>query len=130
MSTLFQLHSDLSNLSRNLATISNYWQSDDGILLMGQTVAFIDWVHDYYCQQPQEQPQDDEQQYKQQGKHEKQSSCPKTFPKINFYALQADFEVLTKHTQASIQQTDFVKFVHDDEWVSLTNQYDNIMTIN
>ncbi len=121
MATFFQLHSDLANLNRQLATIANYWQAGDGVLLMGQTVAFIDWVYDYYCHQSPIVKSDSDD-----SKVDKVD----TVTTIKFYALQADFEVLTAQTQASIQQTDFVQFISDKEWVALTNSYDKIMTIN
>ncbi len=118
MATLFQLHSDLANLNRQLTTISNYWQAGDGVLLMGQTIAFIDWVYDYYCHQSPIRDSDDS------------DTIIATVTTIKFYALQADFNILAKHTQASVQQTNFVQFISDKEWVALTNSYDKIVTIN
>ncbi len=120
MATFFQLHSDLANLNRQLSTITNYWQAGDGVLLMGQTVAFIDWVYDYYCHQSPIVKSDSDTD----------DSKVDTVTTIKFYALQADFEVLTAQTQASIQQTDFVQFISDKEWVALTNSYDRIVTID
>lgn len=47
MATLYQLHSTMDTLRRSVDEMSRTWRSGDSILLLGTTVAFIDWLDAY-----------------------------------------------------------------------------------
>ena len=47
MATLYQLHSSMDTLRRTTEQMSLSWQAGDSILLLGTTVAFIDWFNAY-----------------------------------------------------------------------------------
>lgn len=47
MATLYQLHSPMDTLRRSTAEIEKTWRAGDSIVLLGSTVAFIDWLNAY-----------------------------------------------------------------------------------
>lgn len=47
MATLYQLHSPMDTLRRCTVEMARTWRSGDSIILLGTTVAFIDWLKAY-----------------------------------------------------------------------------------
>lgn len=47
MATLYQLHSTMDTLRRSTEEMSMTWRAGDSIVLLGTTVAFIEWLQAY-----------------------------------------------------------------------------------
>lgn len=106
--TIFQLHGNLDTLDRLVNELAKFWQEQDAILLLGETVLYTDWLK------------------KQLSHHKLTMTSP-------FYALQYDFDGLTETSKRLITQTDnmahSIQLISDDDWVALTQNYDTVMTI-
>lgn len=107
MATLYQLHSTMDMLRRSTEEMSRTWRAGDSIILLGTTVAFIDWLNAYL------------------GESEIQDIA-------GIYALADDVVQLTTNTSAKLNLDVKLKGVLTDaEWVSLTQdaQFDKVVTI-
>lgn len=107
MATLYQLHSTMDMLRRSTEEMSRTWRAGDSIILLGTTVAFIDWLNAYL------------------GESEIQDIA-------GIYALADDVAQLTTNTSAKLNLDVKLKGVLTDaEWVSLTQdaQFDKVVTI-
>ena len=47
MATLYQLHCTMDTLRRSTEQMASTWHAGDSIILLGATVAFIDWFNAY-----------------------------------------------------------------------------------
>lgn len=107
MATLYQLHSTMDTLRRNTEEMSRTWRAGDSIVLLGTTVAFIDWFNAYVA--------DSEIQ-----------------DITGIYALADDVAQLTPNTSAKLNLDAKLSAVLTDiEWVHLTqnHQFDKVVTI-
>ncbi|MCD1278991.1 MAG: hypothetical protein J7J29_03040 [Psychrobacter sp.] len=107
MTTLYQLHSTMDTLRRSTEEMSRTWRTGDSIVLLGTTVAFIDWFDAYVA--------DSEIQ-----------------GIAGIYALADDVAQLTTNTSAKLNLSAKLSGVlTDTEWVNLTqdNQFDKVVTI-
>jgi len=107
MATLYQLHSTMDTLRRSTEEMSRTWHSGDSILLLGTTVAFIDWLEAYL---------DDTEIEDISG----------------IYALADDISQLSVNTTAKLGlHTKLSGVLTDNEWVKLTQdkQFDKVVTI-
>ena len=107
MATLYQLHSTMDKLERSTEEISLTWHAGDSILLLGTTVAFIDWLN--------------------------ASLSESDINSIaGIYALSDDMAQLTSDTAAQLNlEAKLTGLLTDDEWVKLTQdeQFDKVVTI-
>ena len=107
MATLYQLHSTMDTLRRSMDEMSRTWHSGDSIILLGTTVAFIDWLDAYL------------------GDIEIENIA-------SIYALADDISQLSVNTTDKLElSTKLSGVLTDDEWVSLTQdtQFDKVVTI-
>ncbi len=100
MSTLFQLHTDLAQLSTQINHINNLAKADDALLLMADTLALADWI------------------------------VPKINLISKIYGLENDWQVLNETTKNNMQSCNKIRLISDKKWVQLTQKYDKIVTIN
>ena len=112
MATLYQLHSAMDTLSRNTEEMAITWQAGDSILLLGATVAFIEWLTAYL------------EENDIQGI-------------MGLYALVDDVAQLAPNTTAQLNlNTKLTGLLTDQEWVEMTQnnnageaQFDKVITI-
>lgn len=107
MATLYQLHSSMDTLRRSTTEMALTWRTGDSIVLLGTTVAFIDWLNAYV----------------EDGDIQGIASI---------YALADDAAQLsaTTATQLNLDKK-LTKLLTDNEWVQLTQdpQFDKVVTI-
>ena len=107
MATLYQLHSPMDTLRRSTVEMARTWRSGDSILLLGTTVAFIDWFNAYVNET-------DIQDI------------------AGIYALAADVEQLSSITSSQLKlDGKLTALLTDNDWVQLTKsiQFDKVVTI-
>ena len=110
MATLYQLHSSMDTLRRSTEQMTSTWRAGDSIILLGTTVAFIDWFNAYL--------EDLE------GIETKEVAA--------IYALAEDVAQLNDNTAAKLNlSAKLTAVLSDDEWVALTqNTYANGATFD
>ena len=107
MATLYQLHSSMDKLERSTEELSRTWHAGDSILLLGTTVAFIDWLSASL------------------GENDINSIA-------GIYALTDDMAQLTPNIATQLNlAAKLTGLLTDDEWVTLTqnSQFDKVVTI-
>lgn len=107
MATLYQLHNTMDRLERSTEEISLTWHTGDSILLLGTTVAFIDWLNAALSE-----------------------SDVNSIAGI--YALTDDVAQLTSDTATQLNlEAKLTGLLTDNEWVKLTQdeQFDKVVTI-
>ena len=115
MATLYQLHSSMDTLRRSTEQMTSTWRAGDSIILLGTTVAFIDWFNAYL-----EDLEDIE-----------------TKEVAAIYALAEDVAQLNDNTAAKLNlSAKLTAVLSDDEWVALTQnthandaKFDKVVTI-
>ena len=115
MATLYQLHSSMDTLRRSTEQMASTWRAGDSIILLGTTVAFIDWFNAYL-----EDLEDIE-----------------TKEVAAIYALAEDVAQLNDNTAAKLNlSAKLTAILSDDEWVALTQnthangaKFDKVVTI-
>ncbi len=110
MATLYQLHSSMDTLRRTTEQMALSWQTGDSILLLGTTVAFIDWFNAYL------------------GDIENMEI--ETIAGI--YALANDVAQLHENTAAKLNlAAKLTGILSDAEWVAMTQEsrFDKVVTI-
>ncbi len=108
MTTLYQLHSTMDNLRRSTDQLALTWQRGDSLLLLGTTVAFIDWLSAYL----------------------KENEITGV---TAIYALADDVSQLGDDTATKLKlDTKITQLLSDMEWVKLTQdaQFDKVVTIS
>lgn len=102
MATLYQLHSTMDNLRRSSSEMALTWRAGDSILLLGSTVAFIEWLEAYL----------DESDIDRQ-----------TIEAV--YALADDIAQLSAATLAKLDlHTKLTGILTDEQWVAMTQNID------
>lgn len=112
MATLYQLHSTMDTLRRSTEEMSRTWRRGDSIVLLGTTVAFVDWLNAYL-------PDSDIEGV------------------AAIYALADDVAQLTANTSGKLDlDTKLSALLTDEEWVALTQNtgvsstgFDKVVTI-
>lgn len=100
MATLYQLHSTIDTLSRSTEELARTWRAGDSILLLGSTVAYIDWLK--ACL----------------DENEVQGIA-------GIYALADDVAQLASSATAELNlNTQLTRLLTDDEWVEMTQDTD------
>ncbi len=100
MSTLFQLHTDLAHLSTHINSINNLAKTDDSLLLMGETLALLDWI------------------------------MPNINSINQIYGLESDWQNFNEITQNNMQSRHKIQLISDDKWVQLSQKHDKTVTIS
>lgn len=106
MATLYQLHSSMDKLRRSTEEISRTWHTGDSILLLGTTVAFIEWLNAYL-------------------------NDSEIDGIAGIYALADDITQLTENTTGKLNlESKLTRILTDEEWVELTqdSQFDKVVT--
>ena len=99
MATLYQLHSTMDTLRRSTEQMSLTWRPGDSILLLGTTVAFIDWLNAYLGDIEEIEIEDI----------------------AGIYALTEDVAQLNQNTTAKLNlSTKLTAILSDSEWVTMT----------
>ncbi len=99
MATLYQLHSTMDTLRRSTEQMSLTWRAGDSILLLGTTVAFIDWLNAYLGDIEEIEIEDI----------------------AGIYALAEDVAQLNQNTTAKLNlSTKLTAILSDSEWVAMT----------
>lgn len=107
MATLYQLHSTMDTLRRSTIDMALTWRAGDSILLLGTTVAFVEWLNAYLADADIEGIK-------------------------GIYALADDVAQLTTNTTAKLNlNAKLTDVLTDSEWVALTqdSQFDKVVTI-
>ena len=110
MATLYQLHSSMDTLRRITEQMALSWQAGDSILLLGTTVAYVDWLNAYL------------------GDIETMEI--ETIAGI--YALADDVAQLHENTVAKLNlAAKLTGILSDAEWVAMTqdSRFDKVVTI-
>ena len=112
MATLYQLHSNMDTLRKGANEMALTWRKGDSIILLGATVAFIDWLNAYLDDADIEGVK-------------------------AIYALADDVAQLGTNTIAKLNlSAKLTAVLTDDEWVKLTQnftspetKFDKVVTI-
>lgn len=107
MATLYQLHSTMDNLKRSTHELALTWRAGDSIVLLGTTVAFVEWLDAYL------------------GESDIQGIT-------GIYALADDVTQLSDKTTAQLNlNATLTSILTDVEWVNLTQntEFDKVVTI-
>ena len=115
MATLYQLHCSMDTLRRATEQMASTWRAGDSIILLGATVAFIDWFNAYLGDLENIEIEDI----------------------AAIYALAEDVAQLSVDTTAKLNlTTKLTAILSDDEWVALTQnthangaKFDKVVTI-
>lgn len=108
MATLYQLHSTMDMLRRSTEQMALTWRHGDSIVLLGTTVAFIDWLQAYL---------DD-------------SNIEGV---VALYALIDDVAQLGADAPITLKlNRKLTGILSDKEWVTMTQEsmFDKVVTIN
>lgn len=107
MATLYQLHSTMDTLRSITVEMAMTWRAGDSIILLGSTVAFIDWLSAYLNDADIENIK-------------------------AIYALSDDVAALGENTTAKLSlSAKLTALLTDNEWVALTQDdaFDKVVTI-
>lgn len=107
MATLYQLHSTMDRLRRSTEEMALTWRTGDSILLLGATVAFVEWLNAYLSESDIEGI-------------------------AGIYALADDVAQLSDNTTAKLNlHTKLTGILTDNEWVIMTQdpQFDKVVII-
>ena len=115
MATLYQLHSSMDTLRRSAEQMASTWRAGDSIILLGTTIAFIDWFNAYL----------------------EDLEHIETKDVAAIYALSEDVAQLNNNTAAKLNvSAKLTAVLSDDEWVALTQNthasgatFDKVVTI-
>ncbi|SLJ84859.1 hypothetical protein [Psychrobacter sp. DAB_AL43B] len=115
MATLYQLHSTMDTLRRSTEQMALTWRAGDSILLLGTTVAFIDWFNAYLGDIEEIEMEDI----------------------AGIYALAEDVAQLNQNTTAKLNlSAKLTGILSDNEWVAMTQdtnlddaKFDKVITI-
>lgn len=107
MATLYQLHSTMDTLRSCSNEMALTWRAGDSIILLGSTVAFVEWLNAYLDDADIEGIK-------------------------AIYALSDDVEQLGVNTSAKLNlNAKLTAVLTDNEWVNLTQdaEFDKVVTI-
>lgn len=111
MATLYQLQTTMDTLRSSTNEMALTWQTGDSIILLGTTVAFIDWLAAYLNDADIEGI-------------------------TAIYALSDDVAQLSENTVTKLNlQAKLTQLLSDDDWVKLTlntyndQRFDKVVTI-
>lgn len=107
MATLYQLHSTMDTLRRSANEMALTWRAGDSIILLGATVAFIEWLNAYL--------------------NDSDIAGIKAI-----YALADDVTQLGTNTSAKLNlNARLTAVLTDKEWITLTqdDEFDKVVTI-
>ena len=115
MATLYQLHCTMATLRRGTEQMASTWRAGDSIILLGATVAFIDWFNAYLGDLENIEIEDI----------------------AAIYALTEDIAQLSVDTNAKLNlATKLSAILSDSEWVAMTQnthangaKFDKVVTI-
>ena len=115
MATLYQLHCTMDTLRRSTEQMASTWRAGDSIILLGSTVAFIDWFNAYLGDLENIEIEDI----------------------AAIYALSEDVAQLSDDTTAKLNLTSkLTAILSDSEWVAMTQnthangaKFDKVVTI-
>lgn len=109
MTTLYQLHSTMDKLECSVHDLARTWHDGDSILLLGSTVAFIDWLHAYL--------EDNDIKKSNVGA---------------IYALAEDITQLSADALLKLNlDSKITMILSDEDWVKITqdSKFDKVVTI-
>lgn len=99
MRTLYQIHADMTTLKSRIKQLEPLWQQGDGLLLLGNTLAYLDWLEAYLSE----------------------SDLGGITNIEHLYALKSDFETLDQTTQQLLQLSSRgCQLLTDEQWVAIT----------
>lgn len=106
MATLYQLHATGETLDGSVARLAQMWQAGDCILLLGASVAYIDWLQ-------------------MAMDAEALTDCQA------IYALEQDINALDEQTVSRLKLQDKATIISDSTWVDLTldAQFQQVISI-
>ena len=115
MATLYQLHCTMDTLRRSTEQMASTWHAGDSIILLGATVAFIDWFNAYLGDLENIEIEDI----------------------AAIYALTEDIAQLSENTSAKLNlAAKLTAILSDSEWVAMTQnthangaKFDKVVTI-
>ena len=115
MATLYQLHCTMDTLRRSTEQMASMWRAGNSIILLGSTVAFIDWFNAYLGDLENIEIEDI----------------------AAIYALKEDVAQLSDDTATKLNlATKLSAILSDSEWVTMTQnthtngaKFDKVVTI-
>ena len=108
MTTLYQLHSTIERLKHSVEEMARTWCRGDRIVLLGATVAYIDWLQVYL------------------------TAC-EIDDISEIYALQNDIDALSEHTKKMLKlDNKSIMILTDNEWVTTIHhpQFTKVVTLS
>lgn len=108
MTTLYQLHSTIDDLRHSIEEMGRTWCRGDYIILLGATVAYIDWLQVYLTE------------------------C-EIDAISEIYALQSDIDALSEHTKKTLKlENKPIVILTDSEWVTTIHhpQFTKVVTLS
>lgn len=107
MSTLFQLHTGITDYKKHIQQIYSYGQADDGVLIIGQAVSLCELILEYANELD-----------------------VKKYQNISWYALETDLDNFSSLLrQNSIVDSEQMKVISDIKWVELVQGFDKVVTL-
>lgn len=115
MTTLFQLYSPIDSLKANIRQLASLWQTGDKLLLLADSIAYIDWLHAYV------------------DEHNFDADEDENLSKLDvnqLYILAEDLELLAETTITNLNLADKkVQVLSQEDWVKLTLAVDKVVTL-
>ena len=108
MTTLYQLHSTIERLKHSVEEMARTWCRGDRIVLLGATVAYIDWLQVYL------------------------TAC-EIDDISEIYALQSDIDALSETTKEKLKlENKPIVILTDSEWVTAIHhpQFAKVVTMS
>lgn len=111
MTTLFQIHANMTNLKSLLQEMATLWHAGDSVLLLGETAAYLDWFHAYV---------DD---------INANDEIEAEIREIDgLFVLSDDIQVLNDSAKINLNLGQ-VKQLTDNDWIALTDKVDRVITL-
>ena len=99
MRTLYQIHADMTSLKSRIKQLEPLWHKGDGVLLLGETLAYLDWLEAYLSE----------------------SDIGGMANIEHLYALKSDFDALDPSTQRLLNMSSRrCQLLTDEQWVAIT----------
>ena len=120
MTTLFQLYSPIDTLKATTRQLASLWQTGDKLLLLADTIAYIDWLYAYV----------DEHNFDAEDFDTDADENTSKLDISKLYILAEDLAQLTKTTITHLNlDNKKVQVLSQEEWVKLTLEVDKVVTL-
>ncbi|WP_227430627.1 hypothetical protein [Psychrobacter sp. I-STPA6b] len=120
MTTLFQFHSTIDRLQDDIYQLATLWRHGDKLLLLGDSIAYIDWIIAYI----------DEIKINEIDTKESLSNFDIDTTTALYVRVQ-DVEQLDNNTVSMLElEKKGIHLLDNQDWVELTLQVDKVITLS